>query len=507
MVDGGTAGREKKQRPATSWVTALLKWVLAGSGCLYVLSYLFVACSRIRYPFELEWVEGAMVDHVSRILAGEKLYVGPSLAFVPVLYTPLFFHVAAAVTKVTGVGFLPLRLVSFVASLGSFVVLFLIVYRETRSKLAGLLTACLFAATYVLSGAWLDIGRVDSLFLLLVLAVVYVVRFKATPGGYALAGVLLLLAYLTKQSSLAICLPIMLYAALWQRRLAPFFIGTALVLIGLGDFGLDRIHHGWYHYYLYHLPSHKEVFRERYLSFWRNEILLPLPIACLGALWYLVTAFRCNKQAFGFYALMSAGMMGVSYAVRIRQGGYLNSLLPSYLAIAILFGLGFHAAVQSLVQRPAGGTRPMIIMAYLFGILQFGLLHYDPMAQIPTAADVRAGNDFLRIVRSLPGDVFIQSHGYLSVLAGKQSHAQGVAMGDVLRNDTGEIGLRLENELHRAIAEQRFGAIVYDNGRPPTPDVYRYYRLKQVAFSDQTVFWPRTGVKARPELILVPISK
>jgi hypothetical protein len=67
--------------------------------------YILIACYRIRSPFEIEWFEGTLVDHVQRILNGESLYVAPSLKFVPCMYTPLYYFVAAVVAKLTGIGF------------------------------------------------------------------------------------------------------------------------------------------------------------------------------------------------------------------------------------------------------------------------------------------------------------------------------------------------------------------------------------------------------------------
>jgi len=55
---------------------------------------------------------------------------------------------------------------------------------------AGLLAAGMFAATFEVGGAWLDIGRVDSLFLFLLLAAVAAARRATTWQGGALVGLL-----------------------------------------------------------------------------------------------------------------------------------------------------------------------------------------------------------------------------------------------------------------------------------------------------------------------------
>src|SRR6185369_11021976 len=107
-------------------------------------SYLVLAVIHLRYPFELEWMEGGSVDHVRRIVAGQKLYVKPTLDFAPFIYTPLYFYVAAASAKILGVGFFSARLVSFVSSLVALALVARFVQRETRSPFHGLLAAGLY---------------------------------------------------------------------------------------------------------------------------------------------------------------------------------------------------------------------------------------------------------------------------------------------------------------------------------------------------------------------------
>src|SRR5437899_11890330 len=83
----------------------------------YPLAYVTIALTRMRFPFELEWMEGGVLDHVRRILAGQPLYVAPSLRFTPFIYPPLYFELGAVVCRVLGPGFAQLRLLSFLASL------------------------------------------------------------------------------------------------------------------------------------------------------------------------------------------------------------------------------------------------------------------------------------------------------------------------------------------------------------------------------------------------------
>ncbi|MGZ3453482.1 MAG: hypothetical protein ACXVEF_28010, partial [Polyangiales bacterium] len=67
-------------------VATVMRALLAGVSVAFLVMFVVVAVIRSRYPYELEWMEGAMVDHVDRILQGKRLYVQPSIDFVPFIY-------------------------------------------------------------------------------------------------------------------------------------------------------------------------------------------------------------------------------------------------------------------------------------------------------------------------------------------------------------------------------------------------------------------------------------
>src|SRR5438874_66499 len=153
--------------------TGIVKYLLLAASAFYIVIFFYIALSRINYPFELEWTEGGSVMQIQQILYGGKLYVPPSIHFMPFPYTPLYFYISAAMGAVTGVGYLPLRIVSLLCSIGCFVLIYMMVRRSTDSSFAAFLSCGLFAASYRYVGAWYDIGRPDMLFMLLMLVVAY----------------------------------------------------------------------------------------------------------------------------------------------------------------------------------------------------------------------------------------------------------------------------------------------------------------------------------------------
>jgi 4-amino-4-deoxy-L-arabinose transferase-like glycosyltransferase len=162
------------------------------------VAYLWVAAHRVGYGFELDWMEGGSVELAARVLAGHSLYVSPTLHYVGWTYTPLYYWISAGTAELTGVGFLPLRLVSLVASLASMGILGWIVVKETGERVAGVAAAGLFAATFAISGAWLDTGRVDSLFLALTLAAAAWGRRASGVRGGIVLGLIAFAAFFTK---------------------------------------------------------------------------------------------------------------------------------------------------------------------------------------------------------------------------------------------------------------------------------------------------------------------
>jgi len=130
----------------------------------------------MRYPFELEWMEGGMLEHARRVLEGKALYPEPSPEFVPFIYAPLYSYAGALAAAVTGPDLFALRLVSFVSTLVALIFLYRIVEFETSSRAFGAVAPCLFLATFAASGGWFDLARVDSFALAWLLAAVDVTR-------------------------------------------------------------------------------------------------------------------------------------------------------------------------------------------------------------------------------------------------------------------------------------------------------------------------------------------
>jgi Dolichyl-phosphate-mannose-protein mannosyltransferase len=484
-----------------------LLWLVLGAAAgLYLLAFVVIALLRLAYPFELEWMEGGAVLHVQRILDGKPLHAPPQLEFTAYLYAPLYFYVSALVAALTGNGFLPLRLVSFGAALGCCVLIFLLVRRRTASRSAAVIAACLFAATFRAAGAWLDLARVDSLFLFLVLAGLHAFDARSALARSLLAPLLIALATFTKQPALLVALALSLVAVLTRKgreRVAfPLVFGGLFAGVG---WWANAATAGWYSYYVFELPMQHEIEAPQVLGFWTVDILQTLGIALGFAVvggWSTrgtPTSGPAAGRRFADACILGV-LFAVSYASRIHSGGYDNVLMPVYAGIAIYFGIGLGALCELRARRPR-----LVAGLLTAAIAQFGLLWYWPPAQLPSDADRAQGEQILRRIAGIDGEVYWAEHPWYAGLVGKPTQAQDVALLDVVRaSASGEWRQRLEQEMADAVRSGRYAAFVVDfpvfTLRPP--DFEAHYELVDSSLSGDA-FRMMTGYDRRPSLLYV----
>ena len=487
-------------------VTKLIKISLFILVWSYVIIYLWIVFQRIQYPFELEWIEGGMVDQVQRILHGQGIYVPPSIEFVPFLYPPFYFYLSAVASAIFGNGFFPLRLISFGASIVALVTIAGIIYGETKNLWAAFLSAGLFIATFRATGAWLDIGRVDSLFLTLWMLFIYVVRGKKNIYVAVLSGLLFSLALLTKQTALVMCLPIIGYLFWLNWKFSLCLLIVATLVFGITTLILNQESSGWYIYYVFTLLSQQtEWLPSKFITFWSRDVVAQLPLAILFAAFVFVKKPKQNGLNPVLWLVILIGALAGAFLTRAKLGGYENVLLPAYAAIVLLFGLGFNEFQKVIVPLPDNYKVLAERLAYLACILQFVLLLYNPFSQIPKASDLNAGKELIQSLSEIEGDVYLPSHGYLPTLAGKKSFAHHSAVWDVLRGgqQTQGKGL-LAEDLNRAIHNQYFDVIILDSDwNYCCREIDKYYTREGRVFEDNTVFYPVTGWEIRPSTIYV----
>lgn len=542
----GPTSRPLERR--TSTPLAILRAALFAGGALHLAVLVTLAAVRIPYPFELEWMEGGCVDAVARVLDGRSIYPEPSLEFIPFLYTPLYFWLCAPVTAVLGIGYLPLRLVSFAASLGCMGAIFALVRRETGSAYAGALGGFLFAAMFELTGWWFDVSRADTTFLLVLFGVVYVLRrFGGSRTGLAAAGALLALSFLTKQTALFVSVPLAFWSLLVHGRRALWFLVPFGLLVAASTAALQVATDGWYLYYIIEAPSTHPVWERFSRHFWVEDLAKPLFFALavgaayplLGGTRWIGSALRAlavpalagaavfaagraglgldlekagaaavataagtllvlrrtplewteDERARAFHAFLFVGLLLGGWYVRRRTGSFNNIVIPTYGGVALLFGLGL-ARLLATFRTQALAQAAVLALA----LLQLVHLRYDPRDQVPDARRRATYAAFVERLGEIEGEVFVPAHPFLPTLAGKQTRAHRLAIEDCYTE-------RVERELTESIAERRWAAIVLDRPWKKIADLLEEHYVEQGPLLDAPLR-PMTGLFARKAPVL-----
>ncbi|MGH7197221.1 MAG: ArnT family glycosyltransferase [Candidatus Omnitrophota bacterium] len=462
--------------PPPDWfrkaLTALSVW--------FFFIYGVVVFFRLWYPYSLELYEGVMAEQVLRILEGRVLYVEPSLEYIPSVYPPLYFYLSALVAKFSGIGFFPLRLVSFAASLGAFFLVYLLVKKETGNKGIALASAALLAAVYKINRDWYDIARVESLFLFWTLAALCGIRFAKTAKGLALAGLCAGLAFLSKQTALVIFLPLFFYSIFVHRGRSFWLIGTAAAVIGLTTVYFERVSGGWYAYYLFKIPGqHAASFiGDRVWGFWLKDLLAGLPIAFpLALVFFFGKDPGLPAKTKFFYICAALGMLGVSWLGRLPEGGARNALFPAFAWVAVVSGLSAAAFL-------AKGKDTAV---YFLCALQLALLLYDPLMRLPTRESYQAGENTVKRMAQAQGEVYAPSLPFVPRLAGKRSYAHPTLLKDIRGADP-ERGEQLIAQTRQAFKDGKFAAIFFEPNFFDQPFGKNYVKAEPVSLTGAR-FW------------------
>jgi hypothetical protein len=497
--------------------------VLATLPALFQLGLLAITCAwRFAYPYDLEWMEGGVLDHAQRYLDGRDLYVAPSVEFMPFLYTPLYPALLAGLSKIFGLGYQLGRAISVAAMLGTLVFAVHAPLREAGPErralgvAAGLAAAGFWAATYPWVEGWYDIVRGDSLFVALVLGGLAVLRSAIDdprPGFWqpraAIAALLLALAFFAKQTGFLFVATGGLILLVFRWRALPLYVLVAGLLGGGGSLLYDRLSGGWYWIYAFgyhnqhevYLPRFWDSFRLTLTKFWSIPVLV-----VAGSIAALVR--RRFTRGLGFWLIVFLASLLVGALGWSRQWAHFNAFVITLTCGGIAAGV----ALLSLVpERPIVAAAVALV---LFGTIGAELVRarWRPVDFVPTAADWRAGDRLIARLRETPGDVFVPYHPFYPRLAGKPGHIHRMGLLDAnFRAPPDQKVPKLPPEaqnvagLADALVEKRFALVILDERAQPYefPGLEAAYRVDGVLPSNER---PRTytGARTAPATMWIP---
>ena len=461
----------------------VLRGALMLLSALMVAAFLITAKMRLHFAFEYDWIEDGMVASVRHICSGLPLYAAPNVYFTPYLYTPVYLYLAAMLAKWTGVSYVPLRLISIASTLGAFGAIYTLVFKETRRHFAAFAAVGFLAACYPVIAGTFDLGRVDMLWLFFVMWALYATR-RMHP---AFAALLWVCAFQTKQGVLPIAM--LALCADWRHpRRVLTGVSSFVVLMAASIAWLTYATGGWYRYYVFGMAGGFGYDIHAAAHFISTDLLGVCGIALLlviGAL--LVEQPDWRESAAWFYTLGTVGMVFFTGYIRAHHGANVNSLIPAYAWIAVLFGVGLGRLHRWLERRGTATAYAVMALLLIAAMAQLVQHYYSPAEFVSTPGETVVRSDFEAVLRSIPGDVLVLSHPEDALMAGKTEYAISEATGAAIDATQHKNGDALIAEYAELIHGGRLSAVVLDYtaeeyfGRPRIwipRDFLAYYPLR-----------------------------
>ncbi|MDX2022945.1 MAG: hypothetical protein SF187_22110 [Deltaproteobacteria bacterium] len=497
------------------FLTALAALVAAGPGGVATAWLYQMFAGRVRFPVDLEWMEGGVLVHALRLSQGQPIYVPPSVDFIPFLYTPGYPRLLAWLSHVFPLGYTLGRVVSVAAfSLTLACGVALAVWplrREARDDVwwargvaaaMALGAAGFIASSFTFTGTFYDLVRSDSLMICLVTFAMSLAFVGRGWPSAAAAGALVALAFLTKQTAslMGIALGVALLAVAWRRALVYGGVAAFVLAAGLGY--LQWQSGGWFWTYVFELHQ-SHAFNQR-LAFVETPVRLlrfagPLYAALAVSVVGLALGKRLQRYDLVPLLLAIAGVVASCVGFG-TQWAFDNAFIPAVVFPALATATLAARLVSVAPTRVGAAAVSLCVAACIgYGTVKQGMP--DKNALVPSSVDRRAARRMIATIAALPGDGFIPFHPYYAVLAGKKPYVHRMGVMDVAAKLGRPAGL------DETLAQGKFNFVVLDwKSRPYewTALETRYFVAKDMTEGIDSVRM-FSGAQTSPRHLLLPL--
>ena len=474
---------------------------------------LYAVVRRLAYPYDLEWMEGGMLNHALRLQTGDGIYVPPSVDFIPYLYTPLYPWLLAVLGRVFGLGYTLGRAVGVASMLAVLALGTLAIIREAprcRRPLALAAAAAFagfYAATYPWVEGWYDLVRGDTLQLALGLGGLVALRAWARrPALVAVAAALLAVSFFAKQTGVLFVAAGGAALLVMNWRAVPIYVAVAGAIGGGGSYLMNRATDGWYWIYVFQVHQQHDTNTDRFVHSFGLELghfpaMTAVILAGLVAVLIRRHELPRSARSFLYWAFLFACGTVIGAIGWATQWAHWNAYIP-----AMTFG-GVAAGCAVVVLAETLGTSSAAVAALAIAV-NLVVARWSPTPFIPTEADRVAGDKLVERLAAVPGDIFIPSHPWYAHLAGKRTFTHRMGILDVTYEGAGKKPLppraRVVDGLTDGLRRARFDAVILDDKVQlwELPGLLEGYRADEPMSGAN----PRivTGAPTTPRILWIP---
>jgi hypothetical protein len=442
--------------------------------------------ARYSFPLELEWMEANTLRAAERLRDGAPLYSEPSDEWVSALYTPFYPWVVAFVSQFGALDYPMARMVSIAAVVATGFGLLLLVREEDKPRAHGLTAVGVWLAGYVFAFRWLDVARADALFMALTLwSLVLLRRARGDLAQLIGAGVLMALAFWTKQTAAIFVVVAGAWALLQGVRTFAAFATPIALICGLGVLWGNAQTEGWLWAYIYELHQTHAFNTERFTSKTWKMFAHGLPFLTVWVAWRLTRGLAhlvsppdhgdefagpaAREGGERYWLLMALTGLVTSALGYSTQWAEPNAFIPGVTLLAAWIG----------VAQPQGGSAERIGSALVAGhIVCAGVIEPDyhviktegldgllksyrgqDRSRTVPSPEVRAqASRFVEERAHWPGPLLSPQHEWWPRTRGEAPTVSSMGINDVDKKARGTI----QAALRRRLMDREFGTVWLD---------------------------------------------
>jgi hypothetical protein len=432
--------------PALMRRALVVAQVVAGAA---IFACLYTMFGRLGYRCDLEWMSGAIYDHIERWRDGRPVYTEPSVDWTPFLYPPLYYALVAKLWSVLPIG-IAARSVSIAASCVQGACIWRLARRHGATRTWAFIGLGIFAAAFADTSFWYDLERVDPLFAAMMLVGAVVLTERCDVVSTIGVGAWMGLGFFAKQPAvvfIAAAFFALLVTRQWMRA-AAFAIPAGIVIV-LGVSWLDARTGGWFRYYVLRMPGAHGVVPSLFKLLFFEDV--PRAFALVASSAFFVGRFlarRMQDREDTVFACMLGAAGLASGSSRVHFGGWDNVLL-----FFITFACVATAIVGTRLQEQESRATLLLPIA---AALQMIIWAYDPTNAVPPRIIVKEARAFEAKVKELEmeGLVVVTGRGHVTA----QRNAHQAALIDIFRAEH-----KVPESIARPFRERRYASVIVDN--------------------------------------------
>ncbi len=457
--------------------------------------------NRLFYPLDLEWIEGLMMQHGTRVMRGESLYLPPSITFITSVYTPLYYYVIGALFSLFGPSYVLARGVSLVAGIGSAVVLFALIQSTLTDSSAdqkkqriciGIVTTILYLSYDFQTEFWFTLVRVDTLMLFFLVASFYKLYTAKNRTDIVISEVLFIFAVLTKQTILIFLLLFVLFA-IKEPKYRKILLLLPLLLLGIAIYAWIATD-GWFFYYHGTVTLLHKINWNKIKEFGFDGAILFF----LLVIFVLFKNFRIRVKR--NYLIWSAFCLSLFIGIfgKLNNGGVFNVYQPLIFFMYFVLSLLFIQVGFSKIQKITFVSGVIIQIIYLIFSCSFFTANYTDKILLKETLQKYQGKR-----------VFIPFQSFMSEEYFSQYYFHEQALFDI-GSGSSNVSFSIPQEITLAIEEKKFDVIIlpaskqFVTGDALITLIESNYCNESLLFSDDNKIFTKSYERIGPYFVYLP---